>query len=318
MNATYQFGPYLLDADEGYDGPIRYWRARRIFDSGMERPCRVRLVDLRHIGDAEARDALMQEARLLIDLKHPGIVATQDYGILGETMYLENERIEGMGLDALLDRFGRLDQGVALTILCRLAEILTYAHKATDAAGSSLHLVHRNLLPRHVFITPHGETKLSGFGMAQFRGRLTGTTLREAYAQIGCLNPEEARNERADYRSDLFGLGTLLFRMLTGRDPFHSPNYEEMRSQILAGSYPSPYSLRPELDRRVGELLSNLLQVDPRHRPPSAWAVWKGSWKLWREIGSPDDEVRLRDLVLTQSPRSGETAATLEDNTTQG
>ena len=311
--ALYQFGPYLLDSDEGYEGPIHYWKARRVYDNGMERPCRIRIVDLRQLDDPEAHELLMAEARLLIGLKHPGIVGTQDYGIHGDQMFVENELVEGAGLDILLDRFGRLDQGVALTVLSRLAEVLTYAHKATDPAGSPLQLVHRNLLPRHVLVTPHGETKLSGFGMAQFRGRLIGTTLRGAYSQIACLNPEEARNEPSDYRSDLFGLGSLLYKMLTGRGPFESPSFEQTRSMILSGSFPSPYSLRPDLDRRLADMLAELLQVDPRKRPPSAWAVWKQSWQLWRKIGSPSDEVRLRDLVVTPSPAAGETASTIED-----
>lgn len=310
---NYQLGPYRLEVDEGHEGLVRYFRGRREFDNGMERPCRLRVVELGQVGDPEFQEQLLDEARLLIGLKHPGIVATQDYGIVGDRMVLENELVEGEWLDVLLERFERLDQGVALTILCRLAEILAYAHRATGPGGVAMKLVHRNLQPRHVLITTHGETKLAGFGMAQFRGKLLGTTLRSTYTALACLNPEEARNEAADYRSDLFGLGTLLYRMLTGREAFASASFEDTRDAILRGSYPPPRSLRPELHPSVGDLLGQLLQVDPRRRPASAWTVWKQSWKLWRQIGTAEDELRLRDLVVAPEAGGSETASTIDD-----
>ncbi len=310
---NYQLGSYRLEFDEGHEGLVRYFRGRRVFDNGMERPCRIRVVELDQVGDPEFQAQLLDEARLLIGLKHPGIIATQDYGVVGDRMILENELIEGEWLEDLLERFGRLEQGVALCIVCRLAEILAYAHRATGPGGVAMKLVHRNIQPRHVLITPHGETKLAGFGMAQFRGKLLGTTLRSTYSALACLNPEEARNQAADYRSDLFGLGTLLYRMLTGRDAFASANFEETRDAILRGSYPPPQSLRPDVHASVTELLGQLLQVDPRQRPASAWTVWKQSWKLWRQIGTPSDELRLRDLVVAPEVGGAETAATIDD-----
>ena len=310
---NYQLGSYRLDVDEGHEGLVRYFRGRRLFDNGMERPCRVRVVELAQVADPEFEGQLLEEARLLVGLKHPGIIATQDYGVVGDRMVLETELIDGEGLDTLLERFGRLEQGVALTITSRLAEILAYAHRATGPGGVAMKLVHRNLLPRHVLITFHGETKLSGFGLARFRGRLLGTTLRNTYGEIACLNPEEASNQPADYRSDLFGLGTLLYRMVTGRDAFVSSSFEETRDAILTGSYPSPRTLRADLDARVEDLLAQLLQVEPRDRPASAWTVWKQCWKLWRKIGTPTDELRLRDLVVAPLAGGTEMADTLED-----
>jgi eukaryotic-like serine/threonine-protein kinase len=309
---NYQLGSYRLEFDEGHDGLVRYYRGRRMFDNGMERPCRVRVVELGQVDDAEFQSQLLAEARLLIGLKHPGIVATQDYLIIDDRMVLENELVEGEWLESLLRRFGQLDQGVALTITSRLAEILAYVHRATGPGGGSMHLVHRNLLPRHVLITTHGETKLAGFGMAQFRGKLLGTTLRGSYGDMACLNPEEARHEPADYRSDLFGLGTLLFRMVTGQEPFLKKSFEETRDAILRGSYAPPASLRPDLDPRVETLLGQLLHVDPRQRPASAWTVWKQCWKLWRAIGTPSDELRLRELVVKPTTGSYDAVATLD------
>jgi eukaryotic-like serine/threonine-protein kinase len=203
---------------------------------------------------------------------------------------------------------------VALVVVSRLAEVLAYTHRASDPDGRRLSLVHRNLAPRHVLVTPHGETKLTGFGMAQARGRLMGTTFREAYSRLGALNPEEARGEPSDYRSDLFGLGTLLYRMLTGTQPFTASSFEELRSQVESGSYRSPLAARPDLDKRIVDLLTQLMQPDPRKRPPSAWSVWKLSWQLWREIGDASDEVRLRDLVVTPATATGETTTTIEES----
>ncbi len=313
MPEATQFGPYLLDASEGVEGPVYYYRARRISRFGVERPCRLRLLDLSHVPDAETEASLLDEARLLVNLKHPGIVAIQDYGTMPGYMYTETELVLGVGLDELLERFGHMDQGVALVVISRLAEILAYTHKAADPDGRPLSLVHRNLAPQHVLVTPHGETKLTGFGMAQARGRLMGTTFREAYSRLGALNPEEARGEAPDYRSDLHGLGTLLYRMLTGVQPFAAGSFDQLRTAVVTGAYPSPQEHRPDLDGRLVEMLTQLLQPDPRKRPPSAWSVWKLSWQLWREIGDASDEVHLRDLVVTPAGADAVTSQTVED-----
>ena len=294
-----RFGPFLIDEQEASEGPVQYFRARRELGSDMVRPCRLRRMNLHFAEDDETQIRLLDEARLVIGLRHPGIIATHDYGIIEDELYLEDELIAGTDLKALFSRCSPLDQGVALLMCGRIAEVLTYVHTARDSNDRPLNLVHRNLAPRHVHVTLHGETKLSGFGMAHFRGRLMRTSLGSVRESIGYVSPEDIEGRPLDHRTDLFGLGILLYEMLTGRIPFFATNVAEARDRVVSGDYPEPTSFRPDIDRRVVELIHHLLRTAPEHRPATAASVWERLWQLWRSVGKPRDESWLRAVVAT-------------------
>ncbi len=291
------FGPYRIDAREVSGGPVQHCRARRMLGAGMERPCRLRRLNLRYLQDPETQIRLLDEARLVVGLKHPGIIATEDYGIIDDELFLEEEYIAGVRLRAILDRCGPLRPGIALVVTSRLAEVLSYAHEAVDSTGRPLAVVHRNLVPHNVHITPHGETKLAGFGMAHFRGRVMRTSFGAVRDHLGYASPEELRGDPLDARSDLFGLGILLYEMMTGTVPFTANNIAEAREVILAGEYRPASAFLEELDPRVDELIASLLSQDREDRPENATAVWERTWYLWREVGSATDEVRLKTVV---------------------
>ena len=298
-NSEERFGPFLIDEREASEGPVQYFRARRVLGSEMFRPCRLRRMNLHFAEDDETQIRLLDEARLVIGLRHPGIIATHDYGIIEDELYLEDELIAGTDLKALFSRCSPLDQGVALLMCGRIAEVLTYVHTARDGSDRPLKLVHRNLAPRHVHITLHGETKLSGFGMAHFRGRLMRTSLGSVRESIGYVSPEDVEGRPLDHRTDLFGLGILLYEMLTGRIPFYANNVAEARDRVVAGDYPEPTSFRPDIDPRVVELIHHLLRTNPDLRPSTAASVWERLWQLWRSVGKPRDESWLRAVVAT-------------------
>jgi len=303
------FGPYRIDAREVSGGPVQHCLARRILGAGMERPCRLRRLDLRYVEDPETQIRLLDEARLVVGLKHPGIIATEDYGIIDDELFLEEEYIAGVRLRAILDRGGPLRAGIALVISGRIAEVLSYAHEARDSSGTPLNVVHRNLVPNNVHITPHGETKLSGFGMAHFRGRVMRTSFGAVRDHLGYVSPEELKGESLDPRSDLFGLGILLYEMITGNVPFAADNIAMAREVILRGEFTPASELVNELDTRVDELIDTLLQQDPADRPENATAVWEQCWFLWREVGSATDEVRLK-TVVADTDRADDTTET--------
>jgi eukaryotic-like serine/threonine-protein kinase len=297
VQATETFGPYEIDTLEPAEGPVQHAVARRLLGEEMVRPCRLRRLDLQYAEDPETQLRLLDEARLVIGLRHPGIIATHDYGVIDGELYLEDELVEGTTLARLLTRYSPLDQGVAVLMCCRLAEVLTYVHTARGPGGSPLKLIHRNLVPRHVHITLHGETKLSGFGMAHFRGRLMRTSLGSIRDTVGYVSPEDVMGQPLTRRSDLFGLGILLYEMVTGRVPFQANNVAEARDRVMQGEHPMPRSLRPDLSPRVSDLIEHLLQPLPEDRPGTAAEVWEKLWQLWRQVGQPRDETWLRSVV---------------------
>jgi eukaryotic-like serine/threonine-protein kinase len=290
-------GPFRILGQEVSSGPVRCYRVLRNAGEGMTRRSRLRCLDLRQLEDPKAEIRFLDEAQLITRLTHPGIIFLEDYGLLDDQLYLEEEIVNGADLGTILKRVGPLPQGAALLVTCRIAEILSYVHTARDGAGNPMELVHRNLTPRNVHITEHGETKLSGFGMARYRGKLLTTALRTAADEARYASPEDVRGQTSDQRSDLHGLGILLYEMLTTHCPFAAPSLAEIPDKILAGDYPSPRESHPELDPRVTDLVDHLLRPAPEDRPQHAAWVWERCWKLWREVGSPHEENRLRQLV---------------------
>jgi serine/threonine-protein kinase len=316
MSSDETFGPYDILAPEGAEGPVRHFLARRRSDASMARACRLRRLDLRQVDDAEIQYRLLDEARLVIGLDHPGVVATLDYGVIDDELYLEEELVDGTDLGAMLRRHGALEPGVTLVIASRLAEVLTYAHGLRDRAGRPLNLVHRSLMPRHVHITGHGETKLAGFGMARYSGRLVRTSLGVILEHIRYTSPEAIRGEPLDSRSDLFGLGILMYEMLAGRTPYDPRDFAHARQLYSEGTHPSVGELVQGLDPAFTALVEQLLRRDPADRVASAQEVWERCWTLRRTAGSPRDESRLRQLVhqvLDTGGSSDDESQTIDD-----
>jgi len=295
------FGPYEIDAADSADGPYQVFRARRRCSSGLERPCRLRILDLGSVSGSGARVRFLDEANLVVGLQHPGIVALQDYGVVGAELFLEEELFEGVSLRGLLTRHGRLEQGVALAVAVQLASILTHVHEACDAEGRPLRLVHRNLVPSYVNVTPHGEVKLSGFGLARFRGQLARTAFGHNRDHVGNVSPEEALGQITDHRSDLFGLGALLYEMVTGRPPFAGETLAATGELVGRGSYVPPGERAPQLHESVGGIIAALLQRDPADRPANAQVVWEELWRIGKQAGTAGDGDRLRELVAAAS-----------------
>lgn len=300
------FGRYLLEAHEMNDGPIRYYRARRVFGNGMERVCRLRRLALEFLEDEQLVQRVLDEARLMVSLDHPGIIGTLDYGIAGKELFVEEERTFGTTLSNIIAWCGSLSPGVALLVTGRLAEVLAFAHEARDANHESLGIVHRNLVPHHVHVTTHGEAKLSGFGLARFRGRLMQTQIHTVRENMGYVSPEELRGHPLDHRCDLFGLGVVLYEMLTGRPPFASTDLAVMRENIVTGRYRPLTSVIPGIEPRLSVFVDDLLQPAPDRRPASAEVVWERCWQSWRLVGSARNESQLRSIVASVLAPTGD------------
>ncbi|GEJ59499.1 serine/threonine-protein kinase [Anaeromyxobacter diazotrophicus] len=202
--------------------------------------------------DAEQVEALRHEAESAARLNHPNLVTIHDFGSCPSGPYLIMELLRGEALSQRLDD-GPLSPGEAVRIAREVGQALVHAH----AAG----VVHRDLKPGNVFVCESGAVKVLDFGLAHLLGAAGAKGGTPGY-----MAPEQIRGEREDERSDLFGLGVLLYRMLTGRLPFEVKNG---RSAVLDEG-PSPEPRGEGIPARLARLTGRLLAKDPGHRPRSA------------------------------------------------
>jgi TolB-like protein/tetratricopeptide (TPR) repeat protein len=220
-------------------------------------------------GRAEvAEDQLRREAETIARLAHPNLVTLYDVGRCAHGPYLVLELLRGKTLSARLAR-GPLAPAEAVVIAVDVARGLAWAH----AHG----VVHRDLKPSNVFLVEGGGAKVLDFGLAQAFGRR-----RMGGGTPNGMAPEQWREAPEDERTDVFALGVLLFRMLTGALPFPD---DEGRSVL--GPEPAPRLTVPG-HPALGRLISRMLEQDPVRRPRDGAVVLAGLLVTQAELAPPE------------------------------
>ena len=266
-----QLGPYEVLSTIGSGGMAEVYRAR---DTRLGRDIALKVVNEALATDAELVQRFEQEARLAGSLNHPNLVAVYDFGVHEGAPYLITELLKGESLRQRLNR-GRIPLDTALAWGAQLAHGLSAAH----AQG----VVHRDVKPDNVFVTPDGHVKLLDFGIAKLaeaskvegpHGLLDETVTPASNstrpgALLGTpayMSPEQVRGAAVDARTDLFSLGTLLYEMLSGRRPFPGGSLEEIGHAILDVE-PAPLE---DVPPAVDQLVRRCLAKDPEARVQSA------------------------------------------------
>jgi serine/threonine-protein kinase len=237
------------------------YRAR---DRVLDRTVAVKLLPAEMASDDQAADRLQREARSAARLNHPRIVSVFDAGLADGTPYLIMEYVEGRTLAEELADHGHLAPERATSIAAGIAEALTAAH----AAG----VVHRDVKPANVLLVDGDEVKVADFGIARAAEEDTITNPSAVVGTAPYLSPEQARGESADARSDLYGLGLVLYELLVGRPPFEADSPVAMAFKHLEEEPEPPSSVEPGIPPELDRIVMTALAKDPADRYESAEA----------------------------------------------
>ncbi len=235
----------------------------RGLDRRLERPVAVKILHP-HIAEIpSARERLAREARAMAQLRHPNVIEVYDFDTTDRTCsWLITELVEGMTLRRFLEGAGPLLAEVAALIALDLARALEAAH----ARG----IVHRDVKPDNVLIGPEGRPKLSDFGIAKVLTEVGVTTTGHLVGSPSYMSPEQAEGLPVDHRSDLFSLGVVLFRLVTGELPFRGGTPLETVRRVALTSYPDPATIAPGCAGPVVSIIRRCLEKDPSERYGSA------------------------------------------------
>ncbi len=267
-------------------------------DTRLNRKVALKVLRADTSDEGAARKRLLREAQAAAQLDHPNACSIYEVGESEAGAYIAMQYIEGESLSELMPR-SRLELGALLDLGIQVADALAEAH----AQG----LVHRDIKPQNIMITPKGQAKVLDFGLAKRMGSKLGTDTRTVLTHPGMvlgtvpyMSPEQVRDEELDGRSDVFSLGAVLFEVATGRRPFEAKSGAELMALILThdpfDAADPALPLQPELRR----ILQRCLAKDLGKRYPGA-----------RELR--DELVRLRALVTggyPGSPQGGDTVTT--------
>src|SRR5437899_5985304 len=194
-------------------------------------------------------------------LNHPAIVGIYEYGENKQLAYIAMEYVQGRGLRDFLARQERFGLQEVMTIMSRLLDALDYAHEHG--------VVHRDIKPQNIIMTPDGRLKLADFGIA----RIDRSSLTQVGAIMGTpayMSPDQYAGQQVDRRSDIFSCGVVLYELLTGVKPFEGPT-ETVGYKICHEPHRNPSEINPQGVPEVFDaILTKALAKKPEDRYASA------------------------------------------------
>ncbi len=264
-------GRYDLTERIAIGGMGEVWKAR---DKVLGRIVAVKILKEEYTGDPGFLERFRAEARHTALLNHPGVANVFDYGEEEGSAYLVMELVPGDPLSNIIEKEKRLDPDRILNIIAQTARALAAAH----AQG----LVHRDVKPGNLIITPDERVKVTDFGIARLADQVPLTATGQVMGTAQYLAPEQATGQQATPSSDMYSLGIIGYECLAGKRPFTG---ESQIAIALAQVNDPPPPLPKDVPAPAAALIMCLLSKDPKQRPESATA-----------LASAVDAIRRRDI----------------------
>ncbi len=212
-------------------------------------------------GDASLTERFRREARIMMDLRDERIVHVFDHFREGGSYYIAQEFVDGLSVDALLERIPFVPNDVALLIFLEACRALQYAHDRK--------VVHRDIKPANILLSRKGDVKLTDFGIAA-SARDEDSGLTQDGTTLGTpsyMAPEQFESTRdVDHRADIYSLGVSLYETVTGEKPFPGSFTAEAIARIQRGKCTPPRKINPKVSRFIARLIGKCMKPKPAKR----------------------------------------------------
>ncbi len=251
-------GRYAVMARIAHGGMATVYRA---VDTRLDREVALKVMHADLARDEDFVRRFIGEAKSVARLSHQNVVAVFDQGTDGPYPYLAMEYVPGRTLKDVLKERGRFSPAAALDIMTGVLDGLAAAH----ASG----IVHRDVKPENVLLTPDGRLKVADFGLAKAQAAAGHTRTGLLIGTVAYLPPEQVTGESMGPRSDVYSAGVMLFELLTGKQPFTGDSPLAVAYQHVNFDVPAPSSLVPGLPPAVDQLVLAATSRDPA-RPADA------------------------------------------------
>ncbi len=251
-------GRYRIERKLGAGGMADVYLAE---DQELGRRVAIKILNDRHAADDSFIERFRREAKNAAGLSHPNIVSIYDRGEAEGTYYIAMEYLDGRSLKELIVGRGPAPIKTTIDYARQILAAVGFAHKHG--------IVHRDIKPHNVLVSPEGRLKVTDFGIA----RSGASQMTEVGSIIGTaqyLSPEQARGAPVDQTSDLYSVGVVLYEMLTGQVPFTGDTPLEIAMKHLSEVPKPPSELRPEVPHDLDSVVLRALAKDPSERYQSA------------------------------------------------
>lgn len=259
-NGTIVSGRYRVDELIGSGGTANVYKA---YDSIECRTVALKVLKDEHRDDAEFVRRFEREAKAVFMLNHENIARSYDVGEDGGVSYIVLEYVEGETLKEMIERVGALQPKVAVNIASQVLDALSHAHECG--------IIHRDVKPQNVIITPRGRAKLTDFGIARDTASTTRTFAgANVLGSVHYISPEQARGENVTVSTDIYSTGIMLYEMLTGEVPFGGDNSVAIALKHLREEIIPPNEINPRVSRALSDVVVKAASKNPRARYSTA------------------------------------------------
>ena len=249
-------GRYQLGSRIAIGGMGEVWQAT---DLVIERTVAIKILKEEYTGDPGFLERFRAEARHAALVNHEGIANVYDYGEEDGSAFLVMELVPGEALSALIERDRALPVDRVLDIVAQTAAALHAAHSAG--------LVHRDIKPGNLLITPDGRVKITDFGIARIADQVPLTATGQVMGTVQYLSPEQASGKPASPATDVYSLGIVAYEALAGKRPFTGESQVAIAMAQINDTAPE---LPPSIPEPVRNLVTACIAKNPKDRPASA------------------------------------------------
>ena len=261
-------GRYQLASRIAIGGMGEVWQAT---DQVIGRTVALKILKDEYMGDPGFLERFRAEARHAALVNHEGIANVFDYGEEEGSAFLVMELVPGEPLSAILDRDRTLSADKVLDIVAQTSAALHAAHQAG--------LVHRDIKPGNLLITPEGRVKITDFGIARIADQVPLTATGQVMGTVQYLSPEQASGQQAAPATDIYSLGIVAYEALAGRRPFTG---ESQVAIAMAHINDAPPDLPGTVPEPVRNLVLSCIAKTPADRPTSAAHLSRAATMLRR------------------------------------
>jgi serine/threonine-protein kinase len=311
VGATQKFGSFLVRDQIGQGGMATVHLADQLHKDGSTMQVALKRLLPQAAAKRELVASFVDEARLMLQLRHHNIPKTYELGRVGKTYYIAMEYVPGPTLKQLVNHSGKtvgtIPTLITLNLASQLCEALDHAHNCCDENGKPLEIVHRDVSPSNIILGENGHVKLIDFGLAKGTKQQVATGEGLIKGKFNYVAPEYLGGD-LDARSDLWAVGVVMYELLTSRRLFNGHDDFETMARVRKLPIPRPSLANPKVSPELDEIVMRALERNPDQRWQTAADLRDA---LQEVIAQPDNFVGNEHVIewvhwaFSQQPQRG-------------
>ena len=287
-----KLGKYIIEHEIGRGGMGIVYKGR---DPDTNEAVAIKVLPANLASDPTFLARFRREAATLQHFEHPGIVKMIDQGKEREAWYYVMEYVDGDTLDARL-KGGPLEPREVVDLALQISPALEYAHEQG--------IIHRDIKPANIMLTKDGRAKLTDFGIAKLVDATRMTATESILGTVEYMSPEQSQGRFVDPRTDIYSLGVVLYRCVTGRLPITGENPTATLLNLRTQQIEKPINWRPEIPEYLSDLIMKMLEKEPSSRIPSARALTRELERVAQRLvaeAEPEKAEKSADRIIRSS-----------------